>query len=163
MPIPGPQGPPGEDGKDGKDGEPTMIFVIPNAILPGIQEINFSDGNIAKISAQLPARLAFVNVEIVGEPLPKDRFAIAEDGNEEWKAGTLALCRDGQPMATYTLSRFKRSVLHIPFDLSGSYTVYIRPSFPCKVQVSHDGSTYQVRKIQPDVTIPSIQASSLVD
>jgi hypothetical protein len=102
-------------------------------------------------------------VEFVPVPDAGSRYGDSSVGVQESDFGTVGLFDGESVFQSYSYSRFSRVVIPVPFSVSEKFSVYIRPRHAGDITISHDGTTYQVRRVGDPETVPIIPASELTD
>jgi hypothetical protein len=140
-----------------------ILIPIPNSIPPESLQIEVGVNPLGFSAFLLPPRLSYVFVEFTPLPEGVARYGDSVVGVQESDFGSVGLFDGINVIHGYSLSRFSRVVIPVPFSISEKFSVYVRPRHAGIVAFSHDGTTYQVRRVGDPETVPVIPASDLTD
>lgn len=113
-------------------------------------------------SGSLPDKIARIALEAYELPSNLNEFGQHGDNELIGQFGTAVLKVDGWPMATYSLNRFQKTYIEVPYSEDGTVSVMVVPAVPCKVDVVDFGDRWLWVNVTNTASLPTIDSSVLL-
>lgn len=142
--------------------EPVVLLKRRSAPPSFTQNLDFSTSTLGKFCDPLPQRIASIAVDVTSFSPNLKRFTSVDNGDAIGQFGTLSLVLDGRAIQDYTLARFERSVIEIPYSESVQYQILVAPIFGVLVTITDLGDRWGFYRVSGSSQLPIIDSSVLI-